>query len=568
MATSTSLEVEAKFSAASDIEVPDLTSIIGVHAVASTTVHELSARYFDTEDLRLTRAKITLRRRTGGKDAGWHLKLPTTEGRLEIGAPLAEDDATTPPAEILEQVRAIVRDLPLAPIAQVDNERHESLLAAEDGEVVAEFCDDHVTAWSLLSGGQKTQWREWEVELAGDTAAPGLLDSAREVLLAAGATESEIPSKLKTALGNSINNAPTPPGMADLDESTAAYAVIDALRVQRDRLVEVDPMVRRDEWDSVHQMRVATRELRSLMQTFEGILVGEDYARIEEELKLLASVLGVARDAEVVAERFQMLLNLDDDHIVDDAATEHLSNDMQRKYARAHRSILAALNSERYFSLLAKLEDLIANPPLAGADAPGADATESAEGEAADLAAQAEEIEDSSAGAVHVDEQITLFGHLEGAYRKLIKRHDKARREWDNLDIPLRTREENFHNMRKAAKKLRYSADAVGRATDVKTKDLYAACKQMQSVLGDFQDSVTSRDELLALARRARNAGEDTFGYGVLYQRERVIGLAALEEYHAAAKEIEKAYKKLDKAMEKAAARAAAKAQNKAKKAK
>ncbi|MDU0479214.1 CYTH and CHAD domain-containing protein [Staphylococcus chromogenes] len=547
MATSTSLEVEAKFSATSDIEVPDLTAIVGVHALASSTVHHLSARYFDTADLRLTRAKITLRRRTGGKDAGWHLKLPAETGRIEVAVPLADDDSHTPPAEILEQVRAIVRDLPLSPIAQVDNERHESLLADEAGAVVAEFCDDHVTAWSLLSGGRKTQWREWEVELAGDNPHADLLDSAKEVLLAAGATESDSPSKLKSALGDSIHNAPTPPQMADLDPASAAHAVINAIRVQRDRLIEVDPMVRRDEWDSVHQMRVATRELRSLMQTFEGILVGDEYTRVEAELKLLAGVLSVARDAEVVAERFQMLLGLDDDDLVDEAATQHLSHDMQQKYARAHRSIMAALNSERYFSLLASLENLIAHPPLAEAELDDA----------------AEVLDDAP---VHADEQLTLFGHLEGAYRKLMKRHRKALDEWEQLEIPLRVREENFHNMRKAAKKLRYSADAVGRATDVNTKDLYAACKTMQSVLGDFQDSVTSRDELLNLAKRARTAGEDTFGYGALYQRERAIGLQALADYAEAAKDIEKAYKKLDKAMEKATTRAAAKAESKSKK--
>ncbi|AKK03593.1 CYTH and CHAD domain-containing protein [Corynebacterium epidermidicanis] len=534
MNATTSIEVEAKFSAAPDSQVPELTTIDGVDSVLETTIHQLSARYYDTADLRLTRAKITLRRRTGGKDAGWHLKLPAESGRLEIGVPLNDGDETTPPAELLDLVRALVRDFPLAPIAQVDNERHESLLADGTGEVVAEFCDDHVTAWSLLSGGAKTQWREWEVELSGEHAPHNLLASAAEVLSAAGATPSDSPSKLKTALGESINNAPTPPGMAALDETSAAYAVINALRANRDRLIEMDPQVRRNEWDSVHQMRVATRELRSLMQTFEGILVGEEYARVAEELKVLAQVLGVARDAEVVHERFLMLLSLDDDHLIDADATAHLSQDMQHKYDRAHRYILASLNSERYFRMLDSLDNLIAHPPLAEVEE--------------DL-----DVDEATPEKVHIDEQVVLFGHLEAAYRKLMKRHNKALKEWEDDSLALREREENFHNMRKAAKKLRYSADAVGRATSVQTKDLYAACKKMQSVLGDFQDSVTSRDELLHLAKRARAAGEDTFAYGVLYQRERHIGLRALEEYADAAREIEKAYRKLEKAVEKAA---------------
>lgn len=531
------LEVEVKYAASPTTTVPDLTLIDGVDSVASTVVHSLSARYYDTADLRLTRAKITLRRRTGGKDAGWHIKLPSEKGRIEIGAPLTDEPTT----EILDPVRAIIRDLPLQVIAQVDNERHEHLLADAEGTVIAEFCDDHVTAWSLLPAGKKQEWREWELEITPDfEATPEFFASATELFESAGAVTSESPSKLAAALGTSINYAPLPPAMAELDPETAAFAVVNALRVNRDRLLEVDPQVRRDEWDSVHQMRVATRELRSLMQTFEGILVGEDYLHLEEELKLLAATLGVARDAEVVAERFQMLIGLDDDNIIDDAAKEHLAHDMQRKYQRAHRTIVKVLNSKRYFDLLEGLEKLIANPPLAST------APKEAE---------------TSAEKVKYEEETALFDRLGSAYKKLMKRHNLAVTEWEESSIPLREREENFHNMRKAAKKLRYSADAVGRATGLKTKELYAACKTMQSVLGDFQDSVTSRDELLALVESARRTGEDTFAYGVLYQRERELGMEALRGYAEAAKDIESAYKKLAKTVKKEAARAAAKAQ-------
>mgnify|MGYP002715594655 CR=1 FL=1 len=77
--------------------------------------------------------------------------------------------------------------------------------------------------------------------------------------------------------------------------------------------------------------------------------------------------------------------------------------------------------------------------------------------------------------------------------------------------------------------------------------ELYKACKQMQSVLGDFQDSVTSRDKLLELAESARRRGENTFGYGLLYQRERTIGLKALDDYAESFKDIKAAFKPLRK---------------------
>ena len=73
----------------------------------------------------------------------------------------------------------------------------------------------------------------------------------------------------------------------------------------------------------------------------------------------------------------------------------------------------------------------------------------------------------------------------------------------------------------------------------------------MQSVLGDFQDSVTSRDKLIELAETARRRGEDTFGYGLLYQRERAIGLEALDAYAESFKAIKSAFKPLRKKLDK-----------------
>src|SRR5699024_12711951 len=107
------------------------------------------------------------------------------------------------------------------------------------------------------------------------------------------------------SLGDSINNAPPTTSLLkpDGNKKTSAAAVIKALAANRDKLLEYEPKVRADEWDSIHQMRVATRELRSHMETFHGIIGGDKVAHIEAELKLLASILGLARDAEVVDKR-------------------------------------------------------------------------------------------------------------------------------------------------------------------------------------------------------------------------------------------------------------------------
>lgn len=654
------LEVEVKFSAPDKAVAPGFDFVPGVAGV-DVEVREMSAMYVDTADLRLTRAKRTLRRRTGGPDEGWHLKTPAEAGRMEYGADLSEgsvegegaDAVYRVPESLLAPVRSIVREHPLGPIARVDNVRHVSVLKNAEGTPIAEFCDDHVTAASLLPGGAETSWREWEIELLGDMstdpAGAQLLERLGAVLRIAGATPSDSPSKLATALGDSKDAAPVPPSPADLPEGTPGRAVVDALAANVAKMVEWDPKVRRDEWDSVHQMRVATRELRSHMQTFHGILVGDRIAHMESELKLLAGVLGVARDAEVVAERFENQLERDEADVIDGEMREELIADIRRDYDRAHRRVVAALDSSRYLTLLDQLDELLSDPPVnpnaaedaereaAEAEAKKAEkaakaetestATETAEpradslddadaiaeepeddgepspaeaaarivdesgeeaghaesaedADAAELSApgtDADPTDDVAAGPSESEEPVAdepapapekspeqiraetnavLAIHLAKAFKKFEKRHRQAIEGRGDKSIPVADREERFHDVRKAAKKLRYSAEAA-QSTGMPTKKLYAACKTLQSSLGDFQDTCTARHVLLQKARRAHSHDQDTFGYGVLYQIERMDGLAALEAYDDDVANVLKAYGKLESKMDKAREKAA-----------
>ena len=233
-----------------------------------------------------------------------------------------------------------------------------------------------------------------------------------------------------------------PPALAvsNLDPDSPAAAVVNALKANRDKLVEYDPRVRRDEWDSVHQMRVATRELRSHLQTFHGIVVGPEIERLESDLKQLASMLGVARDAEVVEERWQNLLASEDSDVLDEATREHIAHDMGRDYRRAHRRVIAALDSDQYLDLLDALDAFLANPPVAGEDTEfEGDATDSdAESAASESAEEIESPEKQeqpkeskpkhakSEDAEHHDLDTVMALHLNQAYDKLVKRHKKA----------------------------------------------------------------------------------------------------------------------------------------------
>lgn len=525
------LEVEVKLAVDEHTGVPDLTQLTGVASILNTTEHNLSAIYYDTADLRLTREKITLRRRTGGSDDGWHMKLPAGSGRKEIRLPIS--DPAHVPDELLEPVRAIVRHETLEPIAQVDNRRVESALANEAGETIAEFCDDHVTAWSLLPGGERISWREWEVELgeslAGTEAGEHLIRQATSFLIASGARKSASPSKLASALGDTVNNAPLPPHLQadEIDPSSPAAAVVRALRAQRDAIIAWEPRVRADEFDSVHQLRVATREMRSLLETFEGILDGEALQPLEQQLKETAAVLGLARDAEVVEERFVELLDTDETGMIDTTTATHVEHDMRADYDSAHAEIVAMLDSERFLDMLDDIDLLLANPPVAVG-----------EGDSDEDGDQA------STGAAGTDSRDILLEHLTGAFKKVNKRNKLVSEHYHDPELPLHEREEYVHDVRKAVKKLRY-ATAAADAAGIKTGRLAKAAKNLQTVLGDFQDAVTSRDRILRLAEQARERGEDTLSYGILYQRELARGEQALSGYDPAMRELKKAFKKI-----------------------
>ena len=201
------LEIEQKFDVDTGFERPSFGGLAGVSAAAPVR-HHLSATYYDTADGRLAASKITLRRRTGGTDAGWHLKLPEGSGaRREVHAPLGQ--AGEPVPEVLAaRVAEVTGGAPLAPIATLNTERTVVTLRSEDGRVVAEIADDDVTARRLppdgtagRSPGRELRWREIEVEVP--TADPALQRAAAEVLFAAGARPAGHGSKLARVLDES-----------------------------------------------------------------------------------------------------------------------------------------------------------------------------------------------------------------------------------------------------------------------------------------------------------------------------------------------------------------------------
>ena len=139
-------EVERKFDAetADALASLDPVAVLGGRVSAEPEDRLLEAVYFDTPDLRLLGEKVTLRRRSGGPDAGWHLKLPAgADRREEVRLPLTRA-RTRPPTELACLVRAFARGATVGPVAQLRTHRRAWESRDDDGVLIAELVVDEV----------------------------------------------------------------------------------------------------------------------------------------------------------------------------------------------------------------------------------------------------------------------------------------------------------------------------------------------------------------------------------------------------------------------------------------
>jgi inorganic triphosphatase YgiF len=201
------LEIEQKYDADADFVLPRFGSLpeLGGRRVADPKRYYLSATYFDTEDFRLNQNKVTLRRRVGGTDEGWHLKLPVRKDtRQEKHAPLGDGAASAVPATLAAQVEDITANERLHPVAILDTERTVLTLVAKSGEPLLEIADDRVTGTRLdAAGSEPLTWREIEVEaLSEDPGAARLAEAVGKLLREAGAQPSASGSKLSRVLSS------------------------------------------------------------------------------------------------------------------------------------------------------------------------------------------------------------------------------------------------------------------------------------------------------------------------------------------------------------------------------
>lgn len=546
MATGMQVEIERKYDVVGQLALPRLSGVAGISRVHYRPPVALEAVYFDTADRALAANRVTLRRRTGGPDEGWHVKIAAGEHRLELHEPLgkadrpgARPDTVKVPRRILDLVQVHVRGRRLRPVAQLNTLRAVVDLVDAQGRPMAELADDQVAAMAVGRRAESRiqHWREWELEIVDaellDTAlapqevAAGVettqevvessaqtqdrpdrdpqdavsgtvrfLDAVGSVLEGAGATPSLSGSKLEKVLGPVAD----PLDPAAVQEPAGLQDVLTrTVRTQVKMLKGWDPLVRRDVEDAIHQFRVISRTLRSILQSYEPLLESEATARVNDGLKQLGRLLSTARDAEVVRDQVQERVDALPGGpegpvaaLVSPRTAKRLRRAKQEEFQAAHDELLQQMRGSEYFAVLDVIDEYARQVPLAaGQDGPGPSA-----------------------------EALTALEPL--AAQQVESVLELARTAAQEQDPEQRI--ELMHEVRKEAKRLRYAVTAVRDSAGLEWgTDLIGrmkTAKKLQESLGIHRDSIMFQEHVVATARRAEKRGEDTFGYGVLYAAE------------------------------------------------
>lgn len=442
-------------------------------AVASSETRDLTDTYFDTADWRLHRAGYALRvRRKAGKGGGYEATMksldPGNEGvrrRREISEPIRSgqtDALLETPGPVGERLRALAGAVSLDPIFTVETNRVAYALSLH-GESVGEVVLD-TSEIALEDGADPARLRRVEIELEPgvEPGAQNGLETFVEELREACRLSPARASKYEAAI---FARGLTPPGALDLgsttvDESLTVGEV--AFAVMREQFVELrdhEPGARiGEDPEELHDMRVASRRLRAAIKVFNEALPVR-LRGMETEIKWLATVLGEVRDLDVQLEQLEAWISSADPE--DREPLEELRGVLEDRRGKARKAMFRALDSQRYTRLVESLELLLRRGPSPRSKAAGRPV-------------------------------------LAVAPDLVRKRHHKVRKAGDRITD--KSPAEDYHDLRKKGKRLRYALEFLSGVYGKAVRDLIPPLKAMQDVLGDHQDAEVAIGHLRELS--------------------------------------------------------------------
>jgi CHAD domain-containing protein len=498
------LEEERKYDVGADFTMPELKACLPAGGtVTGRPPATLRAAYYDTTDLRLARSGVSLRYRSGAhREQPWTAKLPTDTIGTRYEITRAGGPRSVPP-ELAGVLTAYHRGAPLHRATSLRTVRRLYELRDATGALLAEVADDTV---AVLAGRSVVErFREIEVErFDGGTK---LLDRIDAALRAAGAVRGPNIAKQIRAMGKKAQepgDLPSPRTPARVARASVAGVLTAALRRDIAGIFSSDAYVRLRELTPdgdtpVHQMRVASRRLRSDLRTFAPVLDKQWTGRLRNEAGWLAGVLGAARDAEVLRARLRRTTQADPIAPLDQAAVARIDADLAVRQEEALHALDVAIAGERYVELLQALLEAARAPQVAGGSRQRAQA--------------------SLARLVWRPWRELVMGTREGV----------AAGELDQAGI-----DADWHSVRIRAKRARYATEAVAPVLGADAEALAQSLAKVQSLLGEHQDAAVAAQTWLAIAQADPDDHALAVTAGRLYERERAAIRRARERFPAA----------------------------------
>jgi CHAD domain-containing protein len=484
-------EAPLRLEAAPHYRPPSLADLgDDLHAVDGGRAQSVAV-YWDTPDLRLARWGASL---VHFPDEGWRVRSPPLDAAGPPPEPVeVAGGPEQPPAAALELLRGFVRGAQLGPVARVRRVRRTIGVHNADDEELLRVLSDEI---SILDG-RRVAARYRQIILApGEGADIALVHGVLTRLRAAGAGGPDTGDEHSRVLGPAAAQ-PAEVRVPELHPGSPLAEAVEAMVASSvTRLLRHDGGVRAGEDpEAVHQARVATRRLRSDLDTFAEVLVDDPLRRLRAELKWLGGLLGEVRDADVLTERLAR-------HLAEmEGPTDGRRAVMAILSARrdqARRKLLAGMAGARYTRLLDALVEFAQAPPL---KVPG----------------------DTPAAAL-------LPALAAAPWRRLQK--CVAR-------LPRKPADEDLHAVRIAAKRARYAAEAAAPVLGKPAVRFAAEVAELQGVLGDFNDAAVARLWLVGAAGGLDAAG--AFVAGALSERERALGAEAAGRWKKAWRRVDQA---------------------------
>jgi CHAD domain-containing protein len=304
--------------------------------------HRLTSTYYDTSHYDLAHAGITLRHRIERGKQAWQLKLSLMKDRQEIEL---VDRQSDPPTMFRDLLFLHLGQRQLMPVATLRVWR-AGVRVRMDHAPVADVTLDHVSV--MKDGAVLQRFRELEIEQINGM--DGALPDLERQLRRAGAEDHDGRPKLVRALSLV---APSPEPQPALDAPVMDH-VRWALAHHVRWLVAHDPGTRLGrEPESLHQMRVATRQLRAVLRAARPLLVPKWADSLRDELRWLGRVLGPARDLDVQLAYFReesAALDARDRRPL----TQFIAH-LEAQRNNVQEVLLNELKSERYLDLIRRL---------------------------------------------------------------------------------------------------------------------------------------------------------------------------------------------------------------------